>query len=95
MNLIELKNLLKKEVFEKKYVLVGPGMEEKFGVSRLKFRIAIVDLRTEGYTVYYIPSGKLSNNGSRLALKVLSSPLATYEEVYINQDLIKEPDNHI
>lgn len=85
-------NILRKSVAEKKYIDVGAGVEYQLGISDTKLKVAVAQLREEGYTLHYLKVPQLGAPNDT-SLKVLAAPDVTYSEVHKNRDQITQIQN--
>jgi hypothetical protein len=75
--LMDVINTIKTLVDEKKVIEVGAGAEQVIGVKRHTMRIAVNQLREQGYKQYYV-SVKQAGTNLRTTIKVLSVPGTTF-----------------
>ena len=80
---------IKKQVDERGYIDVGPGVELYAGITRTKLNTAVSALVDEGYTTHYIKVEQLGAPGNFTTIKVLAPPGTSYSEVAKNQDKIR------
>lgn len=80
-------DMLKESLKEKSFLDVGVGTEHHMGVSDVKLKNALAQLKEEGYEVYYVKTPQLGTNNFT-TVKVLAPPGTKYSEVFNNQDKI-------
>ena len=86
--------LLKKNVDEKGYIDIGPGVEYDLGVSSTGMKTAVAMLKEQGYTIHYIPVEQLGT-GHKTTITVLAPPDTKYRDVYDNKDKINTITDYI
>jgi hypothetical protein len=80
-NINDIATTLKKNVDTKGLIDVSAGVEEQFGVTKTKFRLAVDLLKEEGYQVYLRPATQLGTE-KKTFVKVLASSESNYKDVY-------------
>jgi predicted transcriptional regulator len=83
------RDILKKNVDEKKYLDVGSGVENYLDVSDTRLNTAVAMLKEEGYKVHHLRVTQLGT-GKETSLKVLAGPDSTWSEVYANRDKLRQ-----
>ena len=80
----ELVSILKKNVEEKTFVDVSPGVEKLFDVSERKFRTALERLKTQNEGDYQFFKRIKTQVGTdkKVTLNLLAKKGVTYREVY-------------
>lgn len=87
---LSIANMLKREVDEKKYVDVGTGVETLIGITDNKKKLAIAQLKQQGYRLHYYKIPQLSNPGKYTTAQVLTRPGTSYTELSDNADKIQQ-----
>lgn len=84
---------LKRQVDEKKFVDVGSGNENYFGVSAPRLTTALAILKDEGYQVHRVKVDQMGTN-HQTEYKVLCPPGTTQKEAWLNRYNIKFLTEH-
>jgi len=79
--------LLAAQIKEKGMLDVGKGVEAELGVSSDTMKEALLILNIEGYNVYPIGVGQLTNKGQQTITTVITPPDPTYTEGYVYQHI--------
>ena len=89
-SLVAIANVLKAEVDEHTFVMLGKGVENHMGISVERLRAAVSILQEQGYKVHY---GKVKQVGTGLdtSLKILGPPGSTGREAYAARDSLRLP----
>jgi hypothetical protein len=82
-------DILKRQVDEKKLVMIGTGVEFQLDVTSTKLNNAVAILREQGYEVHTIPIPQLGT-GKETKVKVLAPPGTTWGDVARNKDQIRQ-----
>ena len=69
-------------VDEKGAIDVGAGVEHELRISETKLKESLEILRQEGYEVYNVGLGQVTNPGRQTPLRVVCPPGTTYGDVY-------------
>jgi len=85
--LVNVADMLKETLKEKRFLDVGEGVENHIGISNTKLKVAVAMLQEEGYKVDYVNVQQVGT-GKFTKLKVLHDGTATYSELLKNQDAI-------
>lgn len=85
-------NMLKEQVAEKQYIMVGAGVHYQLNVSKTKLDNAIAKLKELGYKIFYLRETQLGT-GKETTIKVLARPDAEFTHLNQNRDLIKQINN--
>lgn len=83
--------MLKDGMAKGKYMDVGEGVENQYGVSATKLYAAVEYLRDQGYQYYNFDAVQQAT-GKYTHVKVLAPPGTEFKEVYQNRDKIGLPD---
>lgn len=86
--LFTVRDKLKEEIANKKYLDVGSGVENHIGVSEPRLKTAIAMLIDEGYTRHYVNVPQ-PGTGKDTLMRVMAAPGVTSKEVWHNRDQIK------
>jgi hypothetical protein len=88
--LMNIANMLKREVADKKYIQVGVGVSNSIGVTDDKLKIAVAVLVKEGYAVHKVQVPQLGTSvGNKSTLKVLCPPGTKYADVKTHTNEIR------
>lgn len=85
-------NMLKSGLEKGRYMDLGEGAENYYGVSATKLNAAVEKLRQEGYEYYSDFKIIQQATGKYTNMKVLCPPGTTFQEMYRNRDKIGLPD---
>lgn len=85
-------NMLKSGMEQGRYMDLGEGSENYYGVSATKLHAAVEKLRQEGYEYYSDFRIMQQATGNYTNMKVLCPPGTTFQEMYKNRDKIGLPD---
>jgi DNA-binding CsgD family transcriptional regulator len=89
-------DVLKKNVDEKGFIDIGPGVEYDLGVRPTRMKTAVAMLKEEGYTVHKIYVDQVgTGNGNKTTLTVLAPPGTEYKEVFKHKEDIKTITDYI
>lgn len=80
-------DLLKKNVDEKGFIDIGPGVEYDLNTNANRMKTAVAMLKEKGYTVHYIKVEQLGT-GKNTTVTVLAPPGTKYKDIYNHQDQI-------
>ena len=84
---VRVRDLLLKQVDEKRYLDVGNDVAEYLGVSKYLFKAALEVGKNSGYHIMYV-SVKQKGTNLRVVMKVLTQPDVTYMELLKNLDKV-------
>lgn len=87
--LVSTKDMLKREVADKKYVMLGAGVESQLGISKERLNTAVAMLQEEGYVAHRGIKVRQIGTGLDTEMKVLTPPGTTWKEVAQNKDKIQ------
>lgn len=87
-------DILKKNVDEKNYIDIGPGVEKEMGVTRGRLLKASKMLTDQGYTILYPKVEQATNPGKFTTITVLCKPGTDYKEIYEHKSEIKSIQDH-
>lgn len=85
-------NMLKSGIEKGRYMDLGEGSENYYGVSATKLNAAVEKLRQEGYEYFSNFQVMQQGTGDYTNMKVLCPPGTTFQEMYKNRDKIGLPD---
>lgn len=92
-NIRAIREELKKNVDEKRYLDIGTGVETQLGVSREKLDAAIVALKDLGYVTNVVPQPQLTGKHDTKVM-VLSPKGVTQKEAFENRLEIKQINDY-
>lgn len=75
------------QIKEKGMLDVGKGVEAELGVSQDTLKEALLILNIEGYNVYPVGVGQLTNKGQQTITTVITPPDSKYSEAYVYNHL--------
>lgn len=92
--LLNMTQMLEREVAANKFIDVGEGVSHHVGVSKHTFDAAVAALKEKGYAVHTIQVDQLGT-GKKTNVKVLAPPDTTWPQVNANRDSIRMPNHKI
>ena len=87
---MNIADMLKREVDAKKYIDVGTGVETLIGITDNKKKLAVAMLKQEGYQIFYHKVPQIGNPGKFTTMQVLVGPGVTYKEFFKERDQIQQ-----
>lgn len=93
--LMRVTNSLKEMVDKKRFLDVGPGGEDYFGVASTRFNTAVTMLEEQGYHRWVVYFDQISGNQKQLTVQVLCPPDVTYKEMQANKDKFQSVKDYI
>lgn len=85
--LMATRDMLKKQVANKKYIDVGEGVEQSLGISKQMLDNAVITLQNEGYEKINYPETQ-RGTGLKTTIKILAQPGTTVQDIRANRDKI-------
>lgn len=85
--------VLKKEVEDKTYLDIGPGVEKQLGITQTKLKTAVALLEDNGYKKTTFGIENVSNRDNKITISVLTKTDVPYAEIRSNLDQIKSPND--
>ena len=83
-------NMLKESVDQKKYIDVGPGVENTIGVkSRTRLDLALAELEAQGYKIHTVNVPRVGDPGRFTTMKVLGRPDTTWRDLILDTSQIQ------
>lgn len=82
--------MLKEQVDQKNYIMVGRGVDAQMGVTKTRLDTAVASLKEQGYEVHNIHAEQLGT-GKYTTVKVLAKPGTPLSEVQRNRTEIQFP----
>lgn len=86
-------DVLKKEVEDKTYLDIGPGVEKQLGITQTKLKTAVALLEDNGYKKTTFGIENVSNRDNKITISVLTKKDVPYAEIRSHLDQIKSPND--